>query len=313
MFTLFSLADVPIVRDFELDPRVLLGVSGADRIGALSSSAVLEVDALNALAEDDGDGAMDMIGALLRESISRRITLWLGVVDPRSLPHLRSFLGDAMAVAGPEVPVPDSWRLRLLSAETVVPVAVSPDRLLSHALAGSLEHARWAHTHLEGIDTKRISRANLARLRSGGVRVIERTSAFRLAHSPVFWAYTAVMVYSICRALPVTFVPNFHGSLWVLWGLDVCGAIPYTWGVIAMFAARRAVTRLVGLAVALITFAAPYVYFWAHGSDYPAFVNAIVTGFIVSAVGLEMWRWIRDRRVWAAAVDRPLVPCATHT
>ena len=296
---------MPIAQDFALNPDVLVELSGADRIGTLSSTSVMEVDALSHADEDEFSTAMEMIGAALRTSIERRTSLWLGIVDVEHLDTVRCVFGDSAQVAGEPSDVPDHWKLRLPSAITVVPLAVSPTRFLKRCLAENSGLKDFAHRHLEGLDTKRTTHERVLMLRESHVPVYDRTLAFRLAHSPVVWAYITVLVYSIFRALPVVFVPHFHGNIWVLWALDVVGAIPYTWGVIAMFTARKVLVRIVALLVAVITFMAPYVYFWSHGHGYPLLVNLVVGAFIASAILLETYRGIRDRRVRRLVEARP--------
>ena len=108
-------------------------------------------------------------------------------------------------------------------------------------------------------------------------------------------AYVVVFIYSSLRALPVAFVPGFRGQWWVLWLIDILTAVPYTWGIVEMVAGRRLRWRLLGLATTLLTFLAPYVYFWIHGRDSPPGVLAIVVAMIVGSAGLEAARWWRDR------------------
>ena len=112
------------------------------------------------------------------------------------------------------------------------------------------------------------------------------------------------MAYSLCRALPVLWVPHFHGSIWVLWGIDIVTAIPYTWGVVTLVTGRTWRWRLAGLAVTLVTLMAPYVYFWSHGRAYPPIVDVVIGLLIAGAVLLELVRWLRDRRVAAVVRGR---------
>lgn len=299
MLSLFSIAETPLALDVPMDPEVLARVSGFDRIGALRPSHILEVKALSYLADQEDSAAMESLGVVLRESIARRVHLWLGLVDVATVDHIQEVLGDACQVAGPARPVPENWKLRLPAAKSVVPLAVSPQAFLHHCLQEGSGLRGFALHNLEGMDTARVPGRGMEVLRKGGVKVRERSLAFRLAHSPVIWTYILVMLYSVCRALPVAFIPHFHGNIWVLWALDVLGAIPYTWGVIAMFTAKKALVRVLALAVALITFIAPYVYFWSHGHHYPFQVNLVIAGFIASAVGFEVVRYLRERRVRA--------------
>ncbi|MGJ5591540.1 hypothetical protein ACSBQY_10035 [Micrococcus lylae] len=300
MLALFSLTEVPLVRSVSFDPDVLVKVSGEDRIGGLRSVNVREVDVLHDLRPAQAEAVMEAVGAMLKDSLARRVCLWLAAVDSVDLPRLQELFGEALVVAGPLCPVPEQWRLRLPDAVELVPIAVNPSTLMRLKLAGTDVEQAWARRHLEGLDSARLSGADFRVLQDGGVDLLERSGLYRTLHSPVFWAYTVVMVYSLCRALPVLWVPHFHGNIWVLWGIDVVTAVPYTWGVVTLVAGRTWRWRLTGLIVTLVTLMAPYVYFWSHGRGYPPIVDAIIGVLIAGAVLLEVGRWLRDRRVAAA-------------
>lgn len=304
VLALFSLADVPLTRSLSLDPDVLVRVVGADRIGGIHSAGVREVDVFHDLDPTLGGPTMEAVGALLRDSLARRVRLWVAAVDSEDLPRLQELFGGALEVAGPAAPVPEHWRLRLPEAAELTPVAISPSTLVRVKLAGSDADRAWIRRHLEGVDSTRLSRADFAALQAGGVDILIRSDLYRTLHSPGFWAYAVVMAYSLCRALPVLWVPHFTGSIWVLWGIDVVTAVPYTWGVVTLVAGRTLGRRLFGLVVTLVTLMAPYVYFWTHGSGHPPIVDVVIGLLIAGAVLLEVGRWLRDRRV-AAIVRGP--------
>ena len=85
----------------------------------------------------------------------------------------------------------------------------------------------------------------------------------------------------------------------MLWTIDIVTAAPYTWGIIAMVAGRRRRIRFAGFLVTLITFVAPYVYFFlagddGHGNHYPGWVVMVVIGLVLATFLLEGGRWLRD-------------------
>ncbi|WP_237209193.1 hypothetical protein [Rothia nasimurium] len=313
MFTLFSVAETPIAQDFSLDPTVLAEVADTPCLGRLLSSHVLEVESLSYLGSQAPTAAMENLGTALRYSIERRICLWLGLVDVNDLPRIQAILGDSCQVAGPEVSPPESWKHRLPTSSSVQPIAVSPQRLLRILLAPSSPLQECTLRHLEGIDPKRIARSELLELQSKGIPMVPRSLPFRLAHSPIVWAYALIMLYSACRAIPVAFLPGFQGNIWILWGLDVGGALPYAWGVIAMFTAQKVLVRLAALVLALITFLAPYAYFWSAGQHYPFYANVIVACIITCAVGFEVFRYIREKRVRARVAQAGAPPFSPIT
>ena len=130
---------------------------------------------------------------------------------------------------------------------------------------------------------------------------------WRLLYNPKVLAYLVVMVYSSLRALPVVFVPGFHGNVWVLWGIDIITAIPYTWGIVEMITGRSFGRRMLGLLITLVTFVSPYVYFWANGRDYPVWVTIFVIALIVAACAVEYVRWLRDRAISAILLQPPTI------
>ena len=129
--------------------------------------------------------------------------------------------------------------------------------------------------------------------------LVPRAGIVRLLHNPRFLAYATVFIYSSLRALPAVYAPGFRGNPWVLWTIDIVTAAPYTWGIIAMVAGRRRRIRFAGFLVTLITFVAPYVYFFlagddGHGNHYPGWVVMVVIGLVLATFLLEGGRWLRD-------------------
>ena len=117
----------------------------------------------------------------------------------------------------------------------------------------------------------------------------------RFWHLAKIWAYVLIFLYSSLRALPLMFVDEFHGSIFVIWLIDIVTALPYTWGIIAFIASPRKLQRYCGFFIALGTFAAPYIYFWTHGDTYPLGVIAIVVAMMIGGVGLEVYRYLRHK------------------
>lgn len=119
----------------------------------------------------------------------------------------------------------------------------------------------------------------------------------RALMQPSFPVYLIVFVYSSLRVLPVAFVSQFHGSLLVLWLIDVITAVPYTWGVLAMLFARKRGIRLLATATTITTFVGPYVYFWLNGSGYPIYVPIIIAALTVLSVLLEVNKYQQEQRL----------------
>lgn len=121
---------------------------------------------------------------------------------------------------------------------------------------------------------------------------------------PRTWVYITIFLYSALRALPAMWVPQFHGSVFWLWTIDILTAIPYTWGLLAMFTASKFWLRLAGFITTVVTFVAPYVYFWMHGDNYPKTVVIFIVVMIALSVASEVWRYITEKRLANAYLAR---------
>ncbi len=284
-----SLLELPLVRAAALDPDAVLEASGAGRVGDLGSgSDVIErpllaqlPQASEALLRPDDLGWR--LGNALDHAVEQRTRLWLAQVPAGEVARLRQVLGESLVhVLGPQ------------DAQGQVVVGVHPADLVV-AISDRGEAGKvFLRRCLDGTDTLRCSRRTLAAMRRARVAYTERTLGRRALANPVVLAYAAVFTYSCLRALPVTFVPGFDGHVWVLWAIDVATSVPYTWGILAMVTGRSLRRRTLGLVTTVVTFLAPYVYFWAQGKDYPHGVVAGVAAMILGALGLEVLRWARD-------------------
>ncbi|MDR6939737.1 hypothetical protein [Arcanobacterium hippocoleae] len=298
MFSLYSVTEIPLTRQVSFDPQVVAQEANVDRVGALTASRVWDVNALSGFRGDLESDAGNLLGAELRQAIERRIFLWLDLIDVQQFAKAQEFFGADVVVRAGAICAPEHGTIRRYGdVRDVVPVAVNPAKLLRRLVNGTPEELAWVRKHLDGIDSKAISSANFKILIDAQVNIIVRSLLHRAMYSPTFIAYAVVFIYSSLRALPVVFVPHFQGNIWVLWGIDVISAIPYTWGLIEIFRGRTWLRRVAGLVVTIVTFMAPYIYFWMHGRHYPASVNLIVAGMILGAILIELYRWQRDKEV----------------
>ena len=298
LMALRSVTELPVARRHALDPEVLRTVASVDRVGDLTRFNVAEVPELAQLSASEELLAPDERGWALGHALSLAVEhgqrLWLSEVPREHLGLLRTVLGEHLIhIASPEAPDGAAE-----GGGTVV-VAVSPRRLLDEWATGTSEQISYLRTVLEGTDPLRVSRHTLAALQEAKVDLVPRAGIVRLLHNPRFLAYATVFIYSSLRALPAVYAPGFRGNPWVLWTIDIVTAVPYTWGIIAMVAGKRRRIRFAGFLVTLITFVAPYVYFFlagddGHGNQYPGWVVMVVIGLVLATVLLESGRWLRD-------------------
>lgn len=236
------------------------------------------------------DDFREVFIATLRDSISRREKLWFIPMSDDTRETWEEWLPDGLVV--PMGPTQDYFGV------PTIPVGINPMQLVGALLDRFTEEDRiilWsALTHLDGLHlSSEIYDKTLKR----GIPIIPRTRFSRLINSPKFIAYIVVLTYSALRALPVTFVKEFHGSLFVLWTIDLVTALPYTWGILTMVTARRFWKRLVGMVTTIVSFMAPYIYFGFHGKHYPPEVVAIIFALIFGTFALEAYKMWGDRQV----------------
>ena len=317
-----SILDLPFTHAFALDPQAVIDISGVARLSELNAKNVAIIDSLRSLAHTNTqdfyaiDDAAEALGTALRMAISSRQLLWFSSLPESDVKKVQNILGgDIVHVVGPELAVDklDGSTLELPTAlkqrgEPLVPIAISPSELVQAWAHGSLEQQKLLAYLLEGTNTLVMQQKDLHALRKVGTKLIERNPVWRLLYNPKVLAYLVVMVYSSLRALPVVFVPGFHGNVWVLWGIDIITAIPYTWGIVEMITGRSFGRRMLGLLITLVTFVSPYVYFWANGRDYPMWVTIFVIALIVAACAVEYVRWLRDRAI-SAILRQPPTNC----
>lgn len=317
-----SILDLPFTHAFALDPQAVIDISGVARLSELNAKNVALIDSLRSLAHTNTqdfyaiDDAAEALGTALRMAISSRQLLWFSSLPHSDVDKVQNILGgDIVHVVGPELAVDklDDDVLELPTAlkqrgEPLVPIAISPSELVQAWAHGSLEQQKLLAYLLEGTNTLVMQQKDLQALRNVGTKLIERNPVWRLLYNPKVLAYLVVMVYSSLRALPVVFVPGFHGNVWVLWSIDIITAIPYTWGIVEMITGRSFGRRMLGLLITIVTFVSPYVYFWANGRDYPMWVTIFVIALIVAACAVEYVRWLRDRAI-SAILRQPPTAC----
>ena len=313
LLTARSVLDHPQARNHPLDAARIRDLAGLARCGDLSARQVAVPQVLSDLASTTAadllapDDVGWHLGHSLAHALEHGVRLWLCEVDRDAPERISAVLGEGLVHVVSFEPWPDGGigSDGADGPDGTAVIAVSPLALVLSLAEHSEASREYLRTVLEGVDTLRCPHRAIAALRAAGVAVMERPATVRLARNPVALAYVVVFIYSSLRALPVAFVPGFRGQWWVLWLIDILTAVPYTWGIVEMVAGRRLRWRLLGLATTLLTFLAPYVYFWIHGRDSPPGVLAIVAAMIVGSAGLEAVRWWRDRVIVRGLEEAP--------
>lgn len=252
-----------------VDPGSICHASGVARVAELGSREVAQVQ-LEQLSN------CDEFFILLRNAIENRQLMW--VLETRTAADREELLARAATAAHPLNDAATIWGINIQKMTSV-----------------ALNSYKGAKEKLAGVDVTSAPVKLRHTLRMHGVHVNYGSLAKRLIADPKFWVYVITFIYSALRALPVFWIPHFHGNVWMLWTIDIVTAIPYTWGVLQMITARRTTMRLFGLIVATVTFVAPYVYFFKHGAKYPPEIILVIGIMISASIAIELVRVVQDK------------------
>lgn len=308
-----KLTDLTVVSKYALDPVVLCRAAGIHRISELGRGSTRDVSELFALPSQDFHSFLcsnegEEFLAQLRQDLQRPLCVWLGAGSSEEAERLSRLLGTSRIIDGATYPEGLEYRKRLVSSSGTPTQAENnkkrPWILDPRNLMGAIidqwedlsENARQrVRQALLGIDATHLSPEISGALTACGIKQTHRSRLIKWFTNPKVLSYLLVVTYSSLRVLPVSLVKEFHGSLLVLWTMDITTSIPYAWGVLAMFTAKRQWVRIVGTFTTAVTFAAPYVYFAMTGRDYPPYVIVVVILFIISGFLVEGTKYLRER------------------
>ena len=307
-----KLTDLAVVSKYALDPVVICRSAGLHRVSELGRGCTRDVSWLFSLPEQSLDHFLDskegerFLGQL-RADLQRALKVWLGGGTREEAARFSRMLGTGRILDTAQYSAGRDYPQRLVGAiltceqeeDTKIPWMLDPEDLVQ-ALIERWEdlsvHSRQRIRHaFLGIDATHLPLKIASGLKACGIIQTRRSHLAKWLTDPKVLAYLVVITYSSLRVLPVSLVKEFHGSLLVLWTMDIVTAIPYTWGVLAMFTAKRQLVRIIGTFTTAITFAAPYVYFAMTGKDYPTYVIVIVILFIISGFFVEGSKYLRER------------------
>ncbi|MDY5159712.1 hypothetical protein [Actinotignum urinale] len=267
----------------ELWPDAVRIGTGVDRLADIRDRHIRELDHLHIpeTPEERAEFARD-----LRDSFEEKIRLWIIPMtqeERESWQHILPY--GAVLELGPA---------QMYQGREIIPSGLVPRFVVDSLIQrGDARDMLLLRDSLHNVDALCVSLRHEKALREVGIELHHRNIFVRIFTNFKFLAYVVVLIYSMLRVLPVMFVPEFKGSLWVLWTIDIVTALPYTWGILTMVTAGQTWKRLVGLVTTIVTFMAPYVYFASHGKHYPPDVIYIIIVLISSAFvveGFKMWR-----------------------
>ena len=298
-----GILSLPTAQHFSVNPQIIKEAAGIHRLSDLKPREVIEVSGLASVRLDGEteyssqssklDATRLLYASILRHSLDGGHKLWLLNTDKYLLRSLELLIGkEQIHRLGEEAEY---------MGPPTIPVAINPQDVVRAAFADTTNFGvmkqQYLREELPGVSTKYLSNETKAVLIENNIELNEESKMKRLLTNRRVLAYTAIIGYSSLRALPTAGVEEFHGSVPLLWGIDVGTAVPYTWGLIETVAAKKISRRVAGGAVAAGSFVAPYAYFWAEGQDYPPCINAIAGGLIGLATTLEISKVRRDNKI----------------
>ncbi len=308
-----KLTDLAVISDYSLDPVVLCRGAGLHRVSELGRGCTRDISWLFSLPEQSFDQFLatqegERFLGQLRTDLQRALCIWIGGGSRSEAANLSRLLATGRIVDTAHYPAGMEYRKRLISTITAAddpkddykrPWMLDPHHVIGAIIDRWEDFAPYTKQRIRqaflGIDATHLPPEISGALRACGIKQTRRSRLAKWFTDPKVLAYLVVITYSSLRVLPVSLVKEFHGSLVVLWTMDIATAIPYTWGVLAMFTAKRQLVRVVGTFTTAITFAAPYVYFAMTGKDYPTYVIVIVILFIISGFLVEGTKYLRER------------------
>ena len=270
---------------FELWPQAVAKSAGIDRLCDLRDSQIRELPGIDIPQTEQ---QREYFFSAVRDAFRKRERLWLAPMTDAEIARCEALL-----------PIEQLGPKQLVDGREITPMGLAPRKLIERVLeSGDQTGLAFLRKVLDGQDSLLVSAKHAKKLSNHGIKLIPRSRIIRLLTNFKFWAYAIVLVYSALRVLPVTFVKQFEGSLWALWAIDLGTAIPYTWGILTMFTAKKLLMRLAGMLITIATFIAPYVYFAINGKGYPPIVIVVIVLLIASTFALEGSKVWLDRRVY---------------
>lgn len=291
-----GIMSLPTAKYFSVDADVIRDTSGVKRLSSLKSREVIEVSALASVQHGDSSqgrrGELDatrlLYARILRDSLDQGHKLWLLNTHEALVRNLELLLGKEQIHRLGEV-------MEYMGSPTV-PVAINPQEVVRTSLADGSDFGDMKRQYLQetlsGVSDRYLSKDLIALLDAHNISYERSPLGARILRHQKAIGYTAIAGYTMARAVPVANIQEFDGNPWIFFGIDFATSFPYAWGLVETVTGKTPLRRITGGATAAGSFAAPYVYFWAEGNDYPAWVNGVVGG-IIGVAGLAAVNGIR--------------------
>ena len=306
-----GIMSLPTMKNFSVDPDLIANTAGVNRVSDLSYKKVVEVSGLASRYKKDRDstGSTDRVfdpvrllyTNLLRYSIEQGHEIWALNADPFLLRDMRNQLGRDQVIT-----IGESQKYM---GPPSTPAVINPQRVVMSVLNGdNKENKEYIKEVLDGVNLARVPKPFQELFKDNGIDYTldlplkEKILKLRTLKAV---GYSGLVGYSAFRALPVSTVEEFHGSIPLFFAIDVGTALTQVWGMEEVLSKDtylqrkigRVAAKTVGMAVATGSFVAPYAYFYSQGEEYPAYVNGVVAGLVGVAGVSEYIKYRRERNL----------------
>ncbi|GEM_PF-1012279 len=303
-----GLLSLPTFQKFVCDPEKVKEVAGVERITDLAPSEVVEISALSSERKGQLDPAevdkpqnnLDAVpflyAQMLRDSVEKGHKLWITNMEESLVKSITGMIGSEQLI---KVGEPKAYM-----GPPTTPYALNPQATIEAILKSKIPYMdiykNYIKTVFKGVNVDKVPAEFAELLEEFGIetsresfvrrKVLSREGKIQIA------AQTAMLGYSVGRIVPLMRTEEFQGSNAAFLGIDLATSVPYTYGALKMFNGKSPKDKLIGAALAIPSFIAPYAYYYAQGEGYPTKVNVYVGALVLGALGKEVGARIAARR-----------------
>lgn len=283
-----GLLTLPTLHEFEIDPEALKASAGVRRVADIKPKSIVEISALatrpieaGGKARADFQAVLQLYTEMLRNSLEQGHEYWVLNTYDALASRLKILIGDDQMQAIGE-------SRDYLGSETK-PYLIKPGDVIRNILKPGEKfamHRGYLKQQFAGVDDSKIPKDIKELLEQNEIETNSPSRLERIRGNKKAWAMFGLGAYCTARALPFGGIEQFEGSTAALWAIDI-GTVPtYVKGIEMGLFGRSLGSRAVGYSMATASFAAPYIYAYAEGNDYPPVINATI-GTIAGACAVK--------------------------
>ncbi|MFZ1250064.1 MAG: hypothetical protein WAR37_01265 [Candidatus Microsaccharimonas sp.] len=304
--------DLPTLRHFTIDPISLRDAAKVSRLSQIKKDSIVEISGLGAVARkgnvsasealESFDATRQLYSQALRHSVEQGHRLWVMNIDD----DMQKFL---TRVLGPQSYSVIGEKQKYIGDDTT-PVALDPLEVTTAVLradANAPGASRFTNMNKEdikkafqGIDTLNLKASTVKLLHENDIETTtehpHRTQFNRLMRNKAATFYGFILGYSALRFTGAGSLEEFEGSVPAFAAIDIATAFTQVGSMEMYLKGKTRPIRLLGVAGTAASFAAPYMYFYANGQDYPWYANVVAGGAVALGAVLETKSSLSDSK-----------------